>query len=451
MCDGNEKHGKSERKFIFLFPLIIAILLFSVSQVAAACPDGMVGYWEAEGNMQDSYNSHNGSIIGHTTYATGRLGYGQAFDFDGSDGVRIPHSSDLNMPQSFTFAAWVYARTLGDEKTIFSKVQFGAWKANYLIRIQGSQFTDYCEYTSSNYQEPSFFPMPQNEWVHIAVVADRSTNTFRGYKNGQLISTVPRVNSDFGVTNNDLYIGNRFDTKPFNGLIDEVALFNRALNNTEIQEIYDRSNANQSYCERSAAPPEPICTAGQTQSCYTGPTGTEGVGICTAGTQECSQDGMSWGACTGDVVPQIEICNNLDDDCDGTPDNVADADKPDCSKHLGVCAGAKQVCTGDGWMDCSEEDYQAHSSDYSIVESSNVTCWDGVDNNCNGPWDANEPFCQPTGGVVCNACDSATMLDVNNDGVVNINDAIIILRHILMFPNQVVGQKPCGAISITSQ
>jgi len=65
------------------------------------------------------------------------------------------------------------------------------------------------------------------------------------------------------------------------------------------------------------------------QSCY--PTSTKGctgssgkytcVGACKAGTQTCASG--KWGACTGAVTPKTETKNSIDDDCDGTVDNLA--------------------------------------------------------------------------------------------------------------------------------
>jgi hypothetical protein len=63
------------------------------------------------------------------------------------------------------------------------------------------------------------------------------------------------------------------------------------------------------------------CTPGATQPCYTGPAGTQGVGICHGGTQTCLANG-TWGMCQGQQTPVAEICGNgLDDDCDGVVDN----------------------------------------------------------------------------------------------------------------------------------
>ena len=62
-------------------------------------------------------------------------------------------------------------------------------------------------------------------------------------------------------------------------------------------------------------------------SCYEGPPDTLGVGSCSGGLQTCS--GGVYGPCLGQVVPQTEICNGMDDDCDAEQDHCADGD-PGC-------------------------------------------------------------------------------------------------------------------------
>lgn len=61
------------------------------------------------------------------------------------------------------------------------------------------------------------------------------------------------------------------------------------------------------------------CSDGETKSCYSGPPGTENIGQCKSGTTSCS--GGVWGACTGDVLPGTETCNNVDEDCNGKVDD----------------------------------------------------------------------------------------------------------------------------------
>ena len=83
------------------------------------------------------------------------------------------------------------------------------------------------------------------------------------------------------------------------------------------------------------------CTDGQTRSCYTGPAGTENVGICKDGAQTCA--GGKWPSdCPGQVLPGTENCTDaLDHNCNGLPgclDIFACITNPACN---GSCDSAK--------------------------------------------------------------------------------------------------------------
>ncbi len=69
---------------------------------------------------------------------------------------------------------------------------------------------------------------------------------------------------------------------------------------------------------------ETFCTPGSQQPCYSGPSGTEGVGACVGGTETCNEQGTAFGPCEGEVLPSVETCATpVDDDCD--------ADAPVCT------------------------------------------------------------------------------------------------------------------------
>lgn len=55
-----------------------------------------------------------------------------------------------------------------------------------------------------------------------------------------------------------------------------------------------------------------------TRDCYDGDVAKVGIGTCTMGAQTCSDGGFS--ACIGQVLPAAELCDDLDNDCDGAPD-----------------------------------------------------------------------------------------------------------------------------------
>ena len=116
------------------------------------------------------------------------------------------------------------------------------------------------------------------------------------------------------------------------------------------------------------------CISGQTQTCYTGPLGTQGVGICHAGTQACVNG--QWGACVGQITPKAEICDGImDEDCDGVIDEgcaCINGQTMNCGFNLGECRYGTQTCVGGAWGPC-----------IGGVNPTLEVC-DGKDNDCDG-------------------------------------------------------------------
>ncbi len=121
--------------------------------------------------------------------------------------------------------------------------------------------------------------------------------------------------------------------------------------------------------EHSAAEPLP----GVGQRC-----GESNQGRCRYGTTECHGGAI---VCGGAYVgPSVEVCNGLDDDCDGAVDDdptPPTATPPSCTLTEGVCAGRSPVCQGaSGWQCETPTGYQ-----------STETLCDALDNDCDGSTD----------------------------------------------------------------
>ena len=74
------------------------------------------------------------------------------------------------------------------------------------------------------------------------------------------------------------------------------------------------------------------------------------VGECRSGTETCS--GGSWGACLGGVTARAETCNNRDDDCDGTTDEGLSRV---CGSDVGECRSGTETCNNGAWGACVGE------------------------------------------------------------------------------------------------
>jgi hypothetical protein len=157
-----------------------------------------------------------------------------------------------------------------------------------------------------------------------------------------------------------------------------------------------------------------LCTPNTTSSCYGGPPGTQGVGVCKPGSQTCNSMGTGFGPCTGDVVPSPDICtDNLDNDCNGTTNDGVSGGAGGCvcfplavsscytgpanTSGVGVCKDGVATCAASGaaWGACSGQ-----------VVPSTDHCTDSLDNDCNGI--VNDGFGK--GGQGC-ACTPGTQQD----------------------------------------
>src|SRR5690242_14591570 len=138
------------------------------------------------------------------------------------------------------------------------------------------------------------------------------------------------------------------------------------------------------------------CNPGDTQACYDGQSGTEGVGPCKGGTQTCTSAGQ-WGSCDGETVPSQEICgDNVDNNCNGMTDEDVDSD-------------------GDGWTTCGGDccDSTECSNPAEVNPGAFDTPGDGVDNDCDGLVDNTVQLCDQ--GLASNstsAGDFAKAIDI---------------------------------------
>lgn len=94
------------------------------------------------------------------------------------------------------------------------------------------------------------------------------------------------------------------------------------------------------------------------------------IGLCRNGMQECIEG--NWTECKGLIYPKPEDCNGIDDDCDGEIDE--DLKKKCGESGVGACTMSFAECKKGKWQDCD-----------SVLPTDEIC--DGIDNNCNGEID----------------------------------------------------------------
>ena len=215
-------------------------MLWQMGQVAEAAVldphPGLVGWWrfdEGTGTAaEDSSGFGNDGTISSATWVDGK--YGKALSFDGTnDYVSVDHHSSLNFGvDPFTVSLW--AKQVGTS-SYYPSYSKGTGIHGFTIhgvsgRIQGGDGTNYFD-VSGMFGED----LRGKDWQFLTITYDGSK--FQGYLNGVAKKA---YSWPYGTGNptQDLLIGD-FWGPNFDGEIDEVRVYNRALSAPEIQEIFE--------------------------------------------------------------------------------------------------------------------------------------------------------------------------------------------------------------------
>jgi uncharacterized repeat protein (TIGR01451 family) len=223
------------------------------NQQCAPPPSGMVAWYRMDGNANDSEGSNNPSATNAISFVAGKDNQGVTFGPGGY--IDIPHSPAL-APQQFTIDAWV--KPNGAPLAPASNNDF--WGAvivqkgvspptgytNVPISLWWSAQQQKFGFTFGNMgmdEIVSSSTFPAGQWYHVAATYDGSA--MKLYVNGNLEASKPFTSS---ITYDPLIpwtigaagppIRAAGYPRTFNGVIDEVEIFNRALSAAEIQTLY---------------------------------------------------------------------------------------------------------------------------------------------------------------------------------------------------------------------
>ncbi|MBI3231684.1 MAG: fibronectin type III domain-containing protein [Candidatus Doudnabacteria bacterium] len=221
-------------------------LLFLRTQPASSAPNLVAEYHfdETSGTTtaDSSGNGNNGTLVNGPVWTTnGKIG--SALVFDGvNDYVDAGNSPSLNPANQITIAAWAKPSSIAQSQFIVAKDNVPAGTLQYFLRFQGSSGVRFAIRTSvDNYFTVSTpTAIATNTWYHVVGVYDGST--MKVYVNGTLLGStnVSGLMANNGV---NVRIGRRQDTAlPFNGVIDEVKIYDRALSQSEVMGLYDNTS-----------------------------------------------------------------------------------------------------------------------------------------------------------------------------------------------------------------
>ena len=242
----------SEKTHALIYLSLFLFLSSSYGYAQVNLNQGLVAYYPFNGNANDVINNNNGIVMNGAQLTTDRLGnINSAYHFDGVDDyIQIPNTINLNPSNAMSVALYFNPEQNG--------VQTLIGKIGYLTGV-GTQFQvamDFSLYPgvlfgvnpASNgctgvplnaaYANTGGGPVPTDQWYCIVGTFDNGT--LKIYLNGALIQT---VNTGFTALNQcsnaDIQIGSWWvgDPQTFKGKIDEVRIYNRAINQQEVNAL----------------------------------------------------------------------------------------------------------------------------------------------------------------------------------------------------------------------
>ncbi len=211
--------------------------LFSAPSGAVDSTSGLVGYWDmnldggSTGTVYDlSPNSYNGTNSGATA-TEGKIG--AAMSFDGSND-KVTTTADMIGTGNDSVSAWIYKDGNGEGiQNIIANGRFMFYEYNNKLNLASDASTVASSAVSS---------IALNTWYH-AVVTRTSAGGANFYINGVVSGTADQSSGtpQAGITN--IIIGNDEATsRTFDGIIDEVRVYNRVLTTAEITALYQERN-----------------------------------------------------------------------------------------------------------------------------------------------------------------------------------------------------------------
>lgn len=240
----------------FLLPLLVFASLQTFAQInlPSYIPvDGLVGWWPFTGNANDLSGNDNNGLPVNATLTTDRFGNtNAAYNFNGYNSrIEVPAAPSLNT-RKVTVSAWVRTN-ISQPRQVIYKATMNADYEMYSLNEQSFAFKQNSNCVSGFGWQGGIFSdtLHIGQWEHIAATYDG--DTLRLYKNGVvdsvkyipgLIDSCDGGGLRFGY-NHLRWFASTGD--PFNGKIDDIGIWNRALTSTEITGLFAASYTDCGY------------------------------------------------------------------------------------------------------------------------------------------------------------------------------------------------------------
>jgi hypothetical protein len=203
-------------------------------------PPGLISHWPGDFDARDAWGGNDGVLVNNAEAGvSGQVG--GAFSFDGdNDFVDVASNPAFDLSDALTMEAWIFLTTLKFDQKILS------YWAPYEMGIFNDKLELVPQESEVHRAAPGGTVLQIDTWYHVVTTWDGATIT--SYVNGALDRSVA-FSDPLDAGTNNFSIGRASNGGiNFDGLIDEAALYSRALTAGEVQEHYQSGLLHQEFC-----------------------------------------------------------------------------------------------------------------------------------------------------------------------------------------------------------
>ena len=330
-----------------------------------SCPttlhEGLTAFWQFENNTEDnSYNGHKGLVEGNPSYAEPiESKIGDSLRLDGvDDWIRVPDKEQreypLDIQEEITLSAWIKPEDpSGDFQGIVGKRTNAAY---HLFIAYNTLYFD-IRNDAGNRVFQGHGTIEQGVWQHIAATYDSAAGQMRWYIDGNLVGTASQTGL---IRENDhpVAIGYpQYSDQYFEGLIDQVRVYNRTLTASEVASFTDPKCRNRQRTIECVQSPE-LCESPSDETTnrfhcsygeYDDPTipgsyenpADQGTGVCCPLDRKAVKNNLGeWRCIESDQCGVAPAPTSLDCEVDITVnetryfDNVSDGSNSACNSQV---------------------------------------------------------------------------------------------------------------------
>jgi len=210
----------------------ITLIALGVVLAAGVADAALVGHWELDGDATDSAGASDGTLQGDPVYVTGKVG--NALEFDGNgDYVTIPNEATFDITAAISVSCWIKVNVFDTQWQAIVTKGDNAWRLHRYADSSVINFANTGGSAGGNGDVSGTVNVNDGQWHHIVGVYDGSEVAL--YVDGRLDASLPSTGA-IDTNNYAVCIGENAqqDERYFNGLIDDVRIYDHGLGETEI-------------------------------------------------------------------------------------------------------------------------------------------------------------------------------------------------------------------------